>query len=55
MKSLLKQKKLGLARLLSDNSYYVDDLGILNYSNFENLITDIYPKDLVMERNGNDD
>ena len=55
MKSLLKQKRLGLARLLSDNSRYVDDLSILNYRNFSNLIADIYPEDLVMERSGDDD
>ena len=55
MKSLLNQKKLGLARLLSDNSRYVDDLGIQNYRNFDHLIADIYPKDLIMERSGNDD
>ena len=42
MKSLIKQKKFSLARLLSDNSRYVDDLGILNYRNFDHLIADIY-------------
>ena len=55
MKSLIKQKKFSLARLLSDNSRYVDDLGIQNYRNFDHLIADIYPKDLIMERSGNDD
>ena len=55
MKSLIKQKKFSLARLLSDNSRYVDDLGIQNYRNFDHLIADIYPKDLIMERSGNND
>ena len=52
MKSLLKDKKLNLARLLSNNCRYVDDLNIINYLNFENLISTIYPPDLKMERSG---
>jgi len=55
MTSLLSDKRMGLAKLLSDNSRYVDDLSILNYRNFSNLIADIYPEDLVMERSGDDD
>ena len=55
MKTLLKEKKMGLAKLLSDNSRYVDDLSILNYRNFSDLIANIYPKDLIMERSSNDD
>ena len=55
MTSLLRDKRMGLAKLLSDNSRYVDDLSILNYRNFSNLIADIYPEDLVMERSGDDD
>lgn len=55
MKTLLKEKKMGLAKLLSDNSRYVDDLSILNYRNFSDLIANIYPKDLIMERSGNND
>ena len=52
MKSLLTDKKIGLAKLLSNNARYVDDLSIFNYLNFANLISNIYPVDLVMERSG---
>lgn len=52
MKSLLACKKMNLARLLSNNGRYVDDVCIFNYLNFANLISDIYPEDLVMERSG---
>lgn len=54
MQSLLKAKKLGLAKLLSNNSRYVDDLIIINYLGFEALIPQIYPPDLKMERSGDD-
>ncbi len=52
MKSLLTDKKIGLAKLLSNNARYVDDVSIFNYLNFANLISNIYPVDLVMERSG---
>ena len=52
MKSLLTNKKMNLAKLLSNNGRYVDDLSVFNYLNFANLISDIYPGDLVMERSG---
>jgi len=51
-KSLLASKKMNLAKLLSNNGRYVDDLCVFNYLNFANLISDIYPEDLVMERSG---
>ena len=53
MQSLLKTKKLNLAKLLSNNSRYVDDLITINYLHFEKLIDSIYPSDLKMERSGN--
>ena len=52
MKTLLSNKKLNLAKLLSSNCRYVDDLSIFNYLNFDNLISEIYPSDLAMERSG---
>lgn len=55
MKELLKNKKFSLARLLSNNSRYVDDINIINYKNFNNIIADIYPPDLKVERNGEND
>ena len=55
MKSLLAEKKFGLARLLSATSRYIDDLCIVNYRHFVNLLPKIYPNDLVAERNGNND
>ena len=53
MKQLLKNKKYGLAKLLSNNKRYVDDLIIFNYLYFHNLIRTIYPSSLDMERAGN--
>ena len=53
MKKLVKEKKIGLARLLSQNSRYVDDINIINYQKFINLIPQIYPVDLEVERSGN--
>ena len=55
MKSLLAEKKFGLARLLSYTSRYIDDLCIINYRHFENLLPKIYPSDLIAEWNGNND
>ena len=53
--SLVKNKKFGLAKLLSNTSRYIDDLCIVNYKHFHLLIDNIYPKDLIAERNGDDD
>ena len=52
MKTLLSSKKLNLAKLLSNNCRYVDDINIFNYLHFNNLISYIYPSDLVMDRSG---
>ena len=52
MKQLLKNKKYGLAKLLSNNKRYVDDLITFNYLYFHNLIRSIYPASLDMERAG---
>ena len=53
MQSLLRAKRLNLAKLLSNNCRYVDDLITVNYLHFEQLIDNIYPSDLKMERSGN--
>ena len=53
MKKLMQEKKFGLAKLLSNNFRYVDDLIIMNYLHFQNIIKDIYPPSLDMERSGN--
>ena len=52
--NLMQQKKLGLAKILSNNCRYVDDLITINYLYFQNIITEIYPISLEMERSGND-
>ena len=52
MKKLLKEKKFNLAKLLSKNCRYVDDLATMNYLYFHNLIEQIYPESLKMERSG---
>ena len=54
MITLIKEKKFSLAKLLSNNTRYVDDLATINYLHFERLIPHIYPSDLKMERSGND-
>ena len=54
MSSLLKNKKFGLARLLSNTSRYIDDLCFINYRNFVSIIDSIYPSELSAERNGED-
>ena len=54
MTRLIKEKKFGLAKLLSRNCRYVDDLNNMNYLHFSNLIRSIYPPDLLMERSGDD-
>ena len=54
MKKFIQGKKFGLAKLLSNNCRYVDDLITINYLHFQNIIKDIYPPSLEMERSGND-
>ena len=54
MKKLIQEKKFGLTKLLSNNCCYVDDLITINYLYFQNIIKDIYPPSLEMERSGND-
>jgi hypothetical protein len=51
---LIKQKKFGLAKLLSSCCRYVDDLMTINYLFFHNIIAEIYPESLKMERSGSD-
>ena len=52
IKSLMQQKKLNLAKILSNNCRYVDDLITINYLKFQDRIADIYPQSLEMERSG---
>ena len=52
--SLIKDKKFNLAKRLSSNKRYVDDLGVINYTSFTSRIPEIYPPDLLMERSGDD-
>ena len=55
MSELLKDKKFGLARLLSNTSRYIDDLCFLNYKHFHCIMDKIYPTELIAERNGTND
>ena len=52
MRKLMKEKKFNLAKILSNNCRYVDDLITLNYLYFHNIIKDVYPASLDMERAG---
>jgi len=54
MKKIIK-KKFGLAKLLSNNSRYIDDINIINYKRFSKIINEIYPTDLKVERSGDND
>ena len=54
MKSLVSNKKFGLARLMSCTTRYIDDICLFNYKHFDTLVTKIYPADLKAERNGTD-
>ena len=44
-----------MARSLSNNSRYIDDVSIINYKNFLVKAKDIYPAELILDRNGMDD
>ena len=52
---LSSKKKIGLAKLLSRTTRYIDDLCIFNYKHFDTLLPKIYPSDLIAERNGTND
>lgn len=52
MKSLVADNRLKLAKLLSFTSRYVDDICIVNYKYFGDLLCKIYPSDLIAERSG---
>ena len=52
MTDLIKNKKFNLARLLSNNSRYIDDLCIINYEHFDTIIPKIYPSSLIASRSG---
>ena len=54
MKDLVKDKKFGLAKLLSNTSRYIDDICVVNYKHFDSLLQKIYPADLLADRNGVD-
>ena len=56
MNNLLKNKEYDLAKLLSNTctSRYIDDICIINYKNFDNLLSKIYPLSLEASRSGMD-
>ncbi len=54
MKVLVTEKKFHLAKLLSKTSRYIDDICLVNYRHFDGLLREIYPSDLIAERNGSD-
>lgn len=54
MTNLLRSKKYGLAKLLSNTSRYIDDICVINYLNFNEIIPKIYPPELLAERSGVD-
>ena len=50
----IKQKKIGVARLLSKTTRYIDDLCIFNYKRLDKIIPSIYPDSLEANRCGLD-
>lgn len=42
MKGHVKEKNRRLVKLSSENSRYVDDVGVLNYIYFEGIVNKIY-------------
>ena len=50
MTNLLKNKKFGFAKLLSNTSRYIDNLYILNYKHFGSIKDHIYPRDLIAKK-----
>ena len=52
MNDLLKQKKFGLAKKLSNISRYIDDIAVVDYKWFERWLSIIYPESLVANRSG---
>ena len=55
MQKLLREKRLNLAKSLSNNTRYIDDICVFNYKKINNLLSDTYPTALIAERSGNDD
>ena len=55
MNNLLKAKRFNLAKRLSLNSRYIDDVNVTNSKDFLNKAQDIYPPELLLDRNGQDD
>ena len=52
MSQLVKEKKFGLSKLLSNTFLYIDDLCFRNYQCLDTLKDKKYPSDLVAERSG---
>ena len=52
MKNLLKEKKYGLAKKLSNISRYIDDIAVVDYQWFERWLSIIYPESLIANRSG---
>ena len=55
MSNLLKEKKFGLAKKLSNISRYIDDIAVVDYKWFERMLSKIYPNSLVANRSGESD
>ena len=55
MSNLLKEKKFGLAKKLSNISRYIDDIAVVDYKWFERWLSIIYPDSLVANRSGESD
>jgi len=50
----MKEKKLGLAKILSHTRRYMDYICVVNYNIFDRQLHKIYPDNLIVNRSGND-
>ena len=54
MQKLMKEKKLGLAKILSHTCRDIDDICVVNNSFFDRQLHKIFPDSLIANRSGND-
>ena len=55
LRKLKEEGHSNILKAFSNTSRYIDDVFLLNFKHFENYVDKIYPCELKIERNGNDD
>ena len=54
VQKLMKEKKLGFAKILSHTCHCIDDICVVNCNFFDRQLHKIYPDNLIANRSGND-